>query len=77
MARSHRLRQPPWVSARASDHWVRAMPVQANGSGGNGTGFVRTISRAVRSVRAPASRSSITSAPNRVAPTPSPVNPAA
>ncbi len=45
----------------------------AEGSGGNGSGFLRTISSSVRSVRSPASRSSITSAPKRVAPTPSPV----
>lgn len=53
------------------------IPVQANGSGGNGIGLLRTISSRVRSLRTPSRRSSITSAPKRVAPTPSPVNPAA
>ena len=54
------------------------MPTEASGSGGKGSGSPRTISSRVRSVgRARESRSSITSAAKRVAPTPSPVKPAA
>ncbi len=72
-----RLRRPCRWSARSSDRRVSSMPRPASGDGGNGSGRRRTISRRVRSVSSPASRSSITSAANRVAPTPRPVKPAA
>src|SRR5207249_1654566 len=45
--------------------------------GGNGTGLPRTIRSWVSSVGWPLRRSSITRAPNRLAPTPSPVYPSA
>src|SRR5690606_20990053 len=60
--RSSRLRRPSRWSARSSDQRVAWMPRDAAGSGGNGSGLRRTISSSVRSVRSPASRSSIVSA---------------
>lgn len=77
MVLSHRLRCPPLLSAWASDRLVISIPAQAKGSGGKGIGLERTMSRRVRTVSSPESRSSITSAPKRVEPTPRPVNPAA
>ncbi|MFD1246836.1 nuclear transport factor 2 family protein [Nocardioides ginsengisoli] len=42
--RSIRLRRPSRWSARLSDHFVASIPSFANGSGGKGRGFLRTIS---------------------------------
>src|SRR5207302_4793916 len=75
--RSQRLRRPSRRSARSSDQRVRFTPMDFTGSGGNGSGFVRTSSSSVSSVGCLVRRSSITFAPKRVAPTPSPVYPAA
>jgi hypothetical protein len=75
--RSHRLRRPPLRSARAMDHRVAWMAAVAIGSGGKGIGLERTMANVVSSVGCPESRSSITRAPKRLAPTPSPVYPAA
>ena len=61
------------ASARASDQRVRLMPSARNGSGGNGSGFSADHPQPGALGVSPASRSSITSAPNRVAPTPRPV----
>ena len=52
--RSHRLRRPWSRSACASDARVSWTPAYASGSGGNGIGFDRTSSVAVRSVSSPA-----------------------
>lgn len=71
--RSHTSRRPSRESARAIERRVSATPIHLAGSGGNGNGRVRTSSSRVRSVSTPASRSSATRAPNRDAPTPSPV----
>ena len=54
---------------------VSSIAAQRSGSGGNGNGFERHRRRRVASVWRPASRSSATSAPKRLAPTPSPVWP--
>ena len=52
--------------------WIAS---ERSGSGGNGIGLRRTMRNAVRSVSSPSTRSSATRAPNRLAPTPSPVYP--
>ena len=75
--RSHRFRWPSLASALATDQRVRLTTPERSGSGGNGTGLPRTVCRLVSSVRSPDSRSSITWAPNLVAPTPRPVYPVA
>jgi betaine-aldehyde dehydrogenase len=71
------FRLPALWSALSNDQRVALMPIAAAGSGGKGSGRSRTISSRVRSVRIPSSWSSMTFAPKREAPTPSPVNPAA
>jgi amino acid transporter len=71
--RSHGPRRPPFASARATARLVSSMPAQRTGSGGNGIGLLRTICRLVSSVGGPSSRSSMTCAPKRLAPTPRPV----
>ena len=47
---SRMLRRPRLWSARSSDQRVALMPTAAAGSGGNGSGRLRTISSSVRSV---------------------------
>ena len=74
-----------WSLARADAHggrrnlWLRALDraSAAAPEGELGFGFSRTIASRVRSVGSPASRSSATSAPKRVAATPRPVYPSA
>ena len=56
--RSHGPRRPSWVSARAMARRVVCTAAQRSGSGGNGNGGLRTAASRVRSVSAPASRSS-------------------
>ena len=74
-ARSQTPRRPARRSAAASRLRVSSIAAQRRGSGGNGSGFDRIAASAVASVARPSSRSSATPAPNRLAPTPSPVCP--
>ena len=71
-SRSHGPRRPPLASARTSARCVARITAQRAGSGGNGSGRLRTSFSRVRSVSVPSSRSSATRAPNRLAPTPEP-----
>ena len=73
--RSQSPRRPPRRSAAASRLRVSSIAAQRSGSGGNGNGFERIARSRVASVSRPSSRSSATSAPKRLAPTPSPVWP--
>src|SRR5699024_1734782 len=73
IVRRNSERFPLFRSARTISVRMSCTPVHAAGSGGNGMGFLRTSSRRVSSVSSPESRSSMTLAPKRVAPTPKPV----
>ncbi len=52
--RSHRSRRPSLRSARASEARVSWITADRTGSGGNGTGLLRTMPSSVRSVGSPA-----------------------